>query len=230
MTADSVSELYTAKDGADPTAKDRILIAEEDALTAQDIKQRLEKLNYEVAATTTCAREAIVLAQHLKPDLVLMDIQFPSDMDGIQAAQQLRTLDLAVVFVTDSSDDALLQRAKSTQPHGYIFKPYDTRNLKNSVELGIYKHRQEQERDILMQQIKAALADFNLITGVMPICAYCKKIKDDEGVWSQIEKYVMLRTTAFFAHGLCPDCFEKIVGQIEVMERQGNAPGSMVLG
>jgi CheY-like chemotaxis protein len=230
MNAHSTSKRYTAKEGEDFASKDRILIAEADPLTAQDIKERLESLNYEVAATATSAREAIALAQQLKPDLVIMDIQFRSDMDSIEAAQQLRMLDLAVVFVTGYCDDALLERARSTRPHGYIFKPYDTRNLKTSVELGIYKHRQEQEREMLTQQLEAALANFKLIAGILPICAYCKKVKDHEGVWNQMDTYIMHQTTAFFAHGLCPDCFEKIVGQMEVLERQSLPPGSLVLG
>src|SRR6266446_5494342 len=197
---------------------DRILIAEDDPLTALDLKERLESLNYEVSATTSRGREAVSLAQRLIPDLILMDIQLPGEIDGIEAAKQLRALHLPVVYVTGYYDGAILQRAKATEPYGYILKPYDTPNLKTSIEVGIHKHRAEREREHLAQRLQDALTSAKILSGLLSICAYCKKIKDDAGTWNQIEAYIMLRTSATFTHGMCPDCFENVRKQLEAFE------------
>src|SRR5690349_18708217 len=100
--------------------KPQILIAEDDALIVCDMKDRLESLGYEVLATAQRAREALVLVQDLKPDMVLMDIQLPGEMDGITAAEQIRMLHIPVVYVTGYCDGPLLERAKLTEPYGYI--------------------------------------------------------------------------------------------------------------
>ena len=193
----------------------RILIAEDDGLIVQDLRERLESLDYEVSGTTPHAREVIELAESLRPDLVLMDIQLPGEMDGIQAAERLRVLNVPFVYVTGCCNDRMLARAQVTEPCGYVLKPYQTRELRTAIEIGLYKHRVERQRER---------------AGLLPICCYCKKIKDDAGIWNQIETYIMLRTSASFTHGMCPDCFETVKKQIEAAEGGGVASGSLVLG
>jgi two-component system, response regulator PdtaR len=211
-------------------AKEQILIADDDPLIARDLKDRLESLDYQVAATVARARDAVVLAQDLRPDLTLMDIRFPGEMDGIQAAEEIRTLQIPVVYVTGYCDGELLDRAKLTEPYGYILKPYETRDLKTSIEMGLFKHRAELERQRLLEELQDALAHVKALSGLLSICAYCKKIKEDEDDWSQLEAYIMKHTDASFTHGMCPDCFEQVRKQLAAVEANELPAGSLVLG
>ena len=126
--------------------KTRILVVEDEAIVAMDLQYKLEDLGYSVPALSYSGEEAIDLAHSLNPDLVLMDIKLSGEMDGIQAAEQIRDrLDLPVVYLTAYADEATLQRAKLTGPFGYLLKPVEQRDLHTAVEVAIYKHRVESE-------------------------------------------------------------------------------------
>ncbi len=209
-------------------ASTRILIAEDDGLIAQDLCDRLESLDYEVSGTTPYALEVLELAQRQRPDMVLMDIQLPGEMDGIEAAERLRALDVPVVYVTGCCSAPILARAQVTEPCGYILKPYQTRELRTAIEIGLYKHRVEKQRQRAAQQLEAALASVKTLTGLLPICCYCKKIKDVEGRWSEVEAFISKHTDASFTHGMCPCCFERVKNQLDALEQNGSALRSML--
>jgi CheY-like chemotaxis protein len=211
-------------------AKTQILIAEDDPLVSEDLKARLEGLQYLVPWTTTRAEEAVAIAQRCRPDLVLMDIQLAGDLDGTQAAAEIRSVHIPVVYVTGCCDGPLFQRAKVTDPCGYVVKPYEDCDLQVAIEVGLHKHRAEQERQHLLEKLKYALEHVKTLTGLLSICAYCKKIKEDEEVWSQIEAYIMKHSSASFTHGMCPDCFGQVMKQLEATEQAGVPAGSLVLG
>ena len=211
-------------------AKPHILIAEDDVLLAQDIQNRLESLNYEVCARTAFGQEAVTLARALNPDLVLMDIQLPGQMDGIQAADQIRTFQVPVVFVTGYWDSAILDRAKQSQPYGYLRKPFETIDLKIGIELGLQRHDLDRARQHTADQLQQELANTKTLTGLLPICCYCKNIKEDSGEWERVEAYIMKRTNASFTHGMCPDCFKRIKRQLDTLQKPGTEPPSIILG
>jgi two-component system cell cycle sensor histidine kinase/response regulator CckA len=122
----------------------RILIVEDDHIIALELKKRLQGLGYEVSAMTTSGENAVALAQDLLPDLVLMDIRLKGTMDGVEAASEIRArFDIPVVFLTAFADEATLQRAKITDPHGYIIKPFEERELHTAIEMALYKHKME---------------------------------------------------------------------------------------
>jgi CheY-like chemotaxis protein len=209
--------------------KEQILIAEDDATVAQELKCRLESLGYEVIGITHYAEQAIVLAERLKPDLVLMDIQLAGEMDGIQAAEQIRKIQVPLVYVSGCCDTTVLQRAQLTEPYGYILKPYRTADLRISVEMSIQRHRAEQQREWLLKRFQEVLASVKTLTGRLSICCYCKKIRDEAGNWPEVETYVMQHSEACFTHGMCPDCFTRIKERIEATE-EVDASGPVVLG
>jgi len=206
----------------------RILIAEDDDLILQDLRDRLESMDYEVSGTTPHGGEVIELAQNLRPDLVLMDIQLPGEMDGIQAAERLRMLDVPVVYVTGCCNDRTLARAQVTEPCGYVLKPYQTRELRTAIEIGLYKHRVERLRESEVKRHETVLATVKTLTGLLPICCYCKKIKDDGGRWSEVEAYISKLTNVSFTHGMCPCCFERVKKQLDALAENGSAVRSMV--
>ncbi len=210
--------------------KEQILIAEDDPTLAQDLKYKLENLDYEVAGITDSGEQAIALAERLRPDLVLVDIQLAGEMDGIQAAEQIRAFRVPIVYVSGHCDGPVLERAQRTEPYGFILKPYRTDDLRISVELSLERHRAEQERERLLQRFHEVLASVKTLTGRLSICCYCKKIRDEAGEWPDVETYVMNHSNASFTHGMCPDCFTRLQKKMKAVEEVDAASGSVVLG
>ncbi|WP_342305166.1 PAS domain S-box protein [Methanolobus sp. ZRKC5] len=124
--------------------KSKILIVEDELITALDMKNRLEDFGYLVPFTVASGEEAIEKVEEICPDLVLMDVMLEGDMDGIQAAEQIHArFDIPVVYLTAYADDNTLQRAKITEPFGYILKPFEEKELFTSIEIALYKHKME---------------------------------------------------------------------------------------
>jgi PAS domain S-box-containing protein len=126
--------------------KATILIVEDEAIVAEDLSQKLGRLGYEVGGVTARGDEAIVLARDRRPDLVLMDIRLQGRMDGVEAAEHIgRECARPVIFLTAHSDHATVQRAKLTEPFGYILKPFEELDLQTHIEMALYKHQAEQK-------------------------------------------------------------------------------------
>ncbi len=126
--------------------KKHILIVEDERIVAEDIKMSLERLGHQVCGTAHSGEEAISKAQKTQPDLVLMDIVLQGKMDGVEVAQRIRSLlDAPIIYLTAYSDHKTLERAKVTEPFGYIIKPFDDRELHSIIEIALYKHRIEKK-------------------------------------------------------------------------------------
>ncbi|MBN4006874.1 ATP-binding protein [Nostoc sp. LPT] len=124
----------------------RILVVEDEVIVARTIASQLSQLGYIVTGTASSGKVAIAKALETQPELVLMDIILKGDMDGIATATQIRQqLDVPVIYLTAYGDDHTLERAKITQPFGYIVKPFTTKDLKIAIEIGLLKHRLERE-------------------------------------------------------------------------------------
>jgi PAS domain S-box-containing protein len=122
----------------------KIMVVEDELIVAEDLTRWLVTLGYTIAARAAAGREAVQRCEATHPDLVLMDILLPGEIDGIQAAEEIRRrFDIPVVFITASSDDATLARARVSEPFGYILKPFDERGLYSTIEMAIYKHQSE---------------------------------------------------------------------------------------
>lgn len=160
----------------------------------------------------------MVLAENHRPDLVLMDIQLSGEMDGIQAAEQLRAVQVLVIYVTGYCDGSVLDRAQQTEPYGYVLKPYKRSDIKIAVQMGLYRHRAEQARQQLLKRFQGVVSSVKTLTGRLSICCYCKKIKDRAGDWPEVETYIMEHSYASFTHGTCPDCFTRVKRKIEAIE------------
>lgn len=126
--------------------KTRILIVEDEIIVGLDIQHELTGLGYRVTGVVASGQEAIQSASQTKPDLVLMDIRLAGEMDGIAAAQQIRqNVSVPIIYLTAYADAETLQRAKITEPFGYIIKPYQERDLHITIEMALYKHRLESQ-------------------------------------------------------------------------------------
>ena len=127
-------------------SKPTILIVEDEAIVAEDLNQKLTRLGYEVRGISAQGEEALALARDRRPDLVLMDIRLEGPMDGVEAAERIRReCALPVIYLTAHSDPRTLERAKVTEPFGYILKPFEEMELEVHIQMALYKHRVEQE-------------------------------------------------------------------------------------
>lgn len=124
----------------------RLLIVEDDVIIANNLRDRLKGLGYDVCGVAFSGKEAIEQVGEARPDLVLMDIKLGDEMDGITAAEQLRArFDIPVVYLTGYADEITLQRAKRSDPYGYILKPFELRDLHATIEMALHKYTVEQK-------------------------------------------------------------------------------------
>src|SRR5262245_23908784 len=137
----------------------RILIVEDERIVSIDMQRRLRNLGYHVVGAAVSGEEAIQKAEASQPDLVLIDIMLEGPLDGIEAAEIIRArFDIPVIYLTAYADAPTLERAKVTEPFGYILKPFEERELHGHIEIALYKHRIEkrlkdsEERYVLATQ------------------------------------------------------------------------------
>ncbi len=124
----------------------QILVVEDEALVADDLRKSLQNMNYAVPSIASSGEEAVEKAHQYNPDLVLMDIVLSGEIDGIEAAKQIRShLDVPLVYLTAYSDKKILERAKMTEPFGYLIKPFKERELGIAIEIALFKNKMERE-------------------------------------------------------------------------------------
>ena len=122
-------------------ANKQILLVEDESIEALDIKRTLESFGYEVPYIASNGEEAVDKALEIMPDLILMDIILKGDIDGIEAVSNIKERNIPVIYLTAHSEESTIERAKLTEPYGYIIKPYDRTELKYAIELAIYKNK-----------------------------------------------------------------------------------------
>ncbi len=127
-------------------AKTKILVVEDEGIIARDLQNVLTGLGYVVSAVVSSGEAAVEQAAQTRPDLVLMDIVLDGEIDGIEAAEQIRIrFDIPVIFLTAYADEKMLKRAKVTEPFGYLLKPFEDRELSTNIEMALYKHQMEKK-------------------------------------------------------------------------------------
>jgi PAS domain S-box-containing protein len=137
----------------------KVLIVEDDRVVARDIQQQLRRLGHEVIGMTARGDHAVGLAEQARPDLVLMDIRLEGELDGVEAAGQIRDCCCApVVFLTAYADDETVQRASLTEPFGYLLKPFEESQLRTVIEMALYKHSAERKLRESERRYAATLA------------------------------------------------------------------------
>jgi CheY-like chemotaxis protein len=201
----------------------KILVVEDEAIVSADIQDHLSRFGYKVVGSTDSGEQSVALASQLQPDLVLMDIMLSGPLDGAEAARQIRDqLHLPVIFLTANSDDITVNRARETDPFGFVLKPFEDRTLRITIEMALFKHRVEREREDLIRQLQYALDHVKTLQGMLPICAWCKKVRGGEGYWMNVDLYLRQHSELELSHGVCPECAAKFVaGQPPVEPKQG---------
>jgi len=118
----------------------RVLIVEDEALIAEELRERLAGLGCSVIAAVDSAEEGVAIATRERPDIVLMDIRLKGEKDGVEAAQEIRAqVDLSIVYVSAHSDLPTVERAKSTEHDGFLLKPFHIRELRSTIEVALQR-------------------------------------------------------------------------------------------
>ncbi|MEW6233805.1 MAG: response regulator [Candidatus Omnitrophota bacterium] len=315
--------------------KANLLVVEDEFIIAQNLRNQLTDLGYSVLDVVSSGERAIQLLEERRPDLVLMDIVLSGSLDGVEAANRIRSqFGIPVIYITAFADKELFERAKITEPYGYLLKPFEERELQANIEMAIYKSKTEKalkdseeryrtvadftydwefwlgtdgnflyvspsceritgyppeafvndpglyvgiihpedrhvakghfpdkldesgahtvefriitknnevrwiehccqpvfssegvwlgrrgsgrdiskrkaaerEKERLIGELQEALSKVKQLSGLLPICSACKKIRDDKGYWNQLEAYIRNHSEADFTHSLCPEC------------------------
>lgn len=191
---------------------------------AEFLRRRVRQLL--VAAN---GHEGIELYQRHRPELVVTDIRMPL-VDGLSMAREIKDLDrwARIVVTTAHSDTGYLLEAIEADIDGYVLKPVDTRRLlavlakqADIVALRKAELRHQHEREELVAELRAALAKVKVLSGFLPICSSCKKIRDDQGYWRQIEAYIRDHSEAEFTHSLCPECIRRLYPDLPLAPNGG---------
>ena len=170
-----------------------------------------------------------------KVDVILSDLGLP-DSIGVETFRKLhsRCPDIPVIVLTALDDESTALSAMQSGAQDYLVKgQIDTIQLVRSIRYAIERQRlaaelekrlkeiemAKEKQESLIAELKEALANVKQLSGMLPICASCKKIRDDKGYWKQIESYITEHSEALFTHGLCPGCAEKAMQELEIFKR-----------
>ena len=203
----------------------QVLIAEDDWLIAQEIRELVQSADYTVVGEAGDGRQAVEMAKYLagtpmRPDVILMDIRMP-DMDGIEAARQINDCcPTPIVVLTAFDTQELVEKASAAGVGAYLTKPPTLSELERGVMIAMARfadmvelRRLNAELDRRNRELEKAMAEVKTLSGLLPICASCKKIRDQDGVWQDVAVYVRDHTQADFTHSLCPECLGKLYPQ-----------------
>jgi len=180
-----------------------ILIVDDNPHNLQVLGSILEKNDFETAVALN-GQQALEFVETEKPDLILLDIMMP-DMDGYEVCRRLKmnhdSKRIPVIFLTALPDTKDIVHGFEAGAVDYITKPFNHAELLARIRTHV--------------ELKKARDEIETLRGIIPICASCKKIKDDKGYWIQIEKYIEAHSDALFSHGLCNECAERLYGNEE---------------
>jgi phosphoserine phosphatase RsbU/P len=192
----------------------RILIAEDDTVSRRLLEATLTKWGYEVIATANGLDALEVLRQPDAPSLAILDWMMPG-MDGaevcLKARETAANRSLYIILLTAKGRKEDVVEGLTAGADDYIVKPFDRSELKARMNAGERILRLQAELAARVKELELALANVKLLQGLLPICCYCKKIRNDQNYWEQVDSYISDHSEAQFTHGICPDCRDKIV-------------------
>ena len=192
----------------------KILIAEDDPVSNEMLGFLLKQWGYQVVATRNGVEAWQALQANDAPRLAILDWQMP-EMDGVEVVRHVRlNADLKHVYLlilTSMSRPDEIVSGLEAGANDYIIKPFKSPELRARLSVGARMVELQLELADRVTELEKALSEVKQLRGILPICAYCKKIRDDRNYWQQVESYFALHTDAKFSHSFCPDCYEKII-------------------
>ncbi len=193
-----------------------VLIAEDDPLVAEMITDLLRKRGgYIIAGYALDGNEAVEQTHSLRPDVVLMDITMPN-CDGITAAQQIfDECPTPVVVLTAYESQEMIERASQAGVGAYLVKPPKIQELERAIIIAVARFDDLIKLKLLNAELRQTIEQIKTLSGLLPMCASCKKIRDDDGYWQRLEVYFQTHTDVQFTHGLCPACARELYPELD---------------
>ena len=204
----------------------RILAVDDEPVNIQVITSAL-KDEYDIFKALN-GFDAISMLKEHKPDLILLDVMMP-DLDGFDVCRAIKSdaefADIPVIFMTGMDSAVGETKGLEVGAIDYLIKPVNLHLLKlrvrNHISLKQRNDLVKEQRDLLTRQkeeLEAALCRVKQLEGIIPICMYCKKIRDDQNSWHQLEQYISAHSEAKFSHGACPACLDTQMEKIKKMQ------------
>lgn len=192
--------------------KPLVLIVDDVPKNLQVLGNILRKQEYNIAAATS-GKQALDLVKNIQPDLILLDIMMP-DIDGFEVCKKLKesteSKDIPVIFLTAKTGTDDIVKGFEVGAVDYLTKPFNSAELLARANTHIeLKKARDKERELILK-LKDALKKVKQLSGLVPICSRCKKIRDDEGYWQRVEEYLETHSEAQLTHSLCPECVIKL--------------------
>jgi len=196
----------------------RILIAEDDATSRIVLATVLTKDGYDVTATDDGGAAWEVLKKPDAPRLAILDLMMPG-IDGMDLVRRVRAIPSVappyLIIVSTRSEKADVISALDAGANDYLTKPFDPGELRARIEVGRRMIEMRFELNEKVDELKQALAEVRTLKGIVPICANCKNVRDDQGYWNRVESYLNEHTEADFTHAVCPDCMKRLYPQFK---------------
>ena len=202
----------------------RILIAEDEAVSRRVLEATLNKWGHEVVVTCDGAEAWDVLSREDAPLLVILDVMMPG-VGGIEVCRRVRVKARAVspylILLTANSGKESVVLGLEAGANDYVAKPFDPEELRARVNVGLQMLELQKRLAQRVAELEEALSQVKQLQGLLPICSYCKSIRDDGNYWQRVESYIGNHSDVQFSHGICPDCYDQVVQpQIEEMRRK----------
>ena len=175
-----------------------LLIVDDEPKNLQVLGTILKKKSHIIAVATN-GQQALDMVIKRKPDLILLDVMMPG-LNGYETCARLKenseTRDIPVIFLTAKYQPEDIVKGFETGAVDYVTKPFNTAELLARIKTHI--------------ELKRAREEIKTLRGIIPICSNCKKIRNDQGFWEQVESYLHDHTEALFSHGICPECVAEL--------------------
>ncbi|MFH0730022.1 MAG: response regulator transcription factor [Pseudomonadota bacterium] len=191
----------------------RILIAEDDFTSRIVLAGVLKKNGHEVVETVNGSEAWRIMRQPEAPAMAILDWMMP-EIDGLEVVRHIRALETDrppyIMMLTTKGRKEDIIKGLDAGADDYLSKPFDAGELRARVEVGCRMVEMQHTLAAKIVELHQAVDQIKTLRGIIPICANCKKIRDDQGYWRQVEIYIRNHTEAEFSHGLCPECLEKL--------------------
>jgi DNA-binding response OmpR family regulator len=200
-----------------------ILIAEDDPASATLLAEFLKMEGHEVSIAPDGAEAWKQIEKAREPQLILLDWQMPA-MDGMEVVRRIQSLQdtppAYVIMLTSRGNKEDIIAALETGAHDYLAKPFDPGELRARIGVGCRMIQLQVALAGKIAELRQAIEQVKTLRGIVPICSNCKKIRDDEGYWNQVDAYISKHSEAQFTHGICPDCIKKLYPGLDIKDQE----------
>lgn len=193
-----------------------VLIVDDEKINLELISNILENEGYKIEQANS-SKKALQFFDKKTADIILLDIMMP-EIDGFEVCIHLKkepkTANIPIIFITSLADTNTQAKGFEAGCVDFISKPPSpsilSARIKTHIELKMHRDELEQLVRSRTSELQKAMEQINTLKGLLPICANCKKIRDDKGTWNKIEAYIQKRSKVEFTHGICPNCARKL--------------------